>query len=149
MTIKKFQGRTEEEAIERARAQLGTDVVIMNIKEIRPKGILSFLKDFRKTFFAFFHKNTQGKKWQTQQFEKKTEGFAKQRGEKPCKGGAVKEESKGAQKSRVQTQRAKGTGHGKGRETEKRRQAEDKIQDHCNRPMPRCPAQKGKQLIKE
>ena len=45
MTIKKFQGRTEEEAIERARAQLGTDVVIMNIKEIRPKGILSFLKE--------------------------------------------------------------------------------------------------------
>lgn len=45
MTIKKFQGKTEEEAIERARAQMGTDVVIMNIKEIRPKGILSFLKE--------------------------------------------------------------------------------------------------------
>lgn len=45
MTIKKFQGKTEAEAIELARAQMGTDVVIMNIKEIRPKGIFSFLKD--------------------------------------------------------------------------------------------------------
>ena len=59
MTIKKFQGRTEEEAIERARAQLGTDVVIMNIKEIRPKGILSFLKEAEYEVTAAVEKKEQ------------------------------------------------------------------------------------------
>ena len=38
MTIKKFQGRTREEATERAKAELGEDAVIMNVKEIVPKG---------------------------------------------------------------------------------------------------------------
>ena len=36
MTIKKFQGRTEEEAIAKAREEFGTGTVIMNIKEVRP-----------------------------------------------------------------------------------------------------------------
>ena len=40
MTINKFQGKTKEEAIERARAEFGPSAVIMNIKEVRPKGIL-------------------------------------------------------------------------------------------------------------
>lgn len=39
MTIKKFQGRTREEATERAKAELGEDAVIMNVKEIVPKGV--------------------------------------------------------------------------------------------------------------
>lgn len=39
MTINKFQGKTKEEAIEKARKELGQNAVIMNIKEIKPKGI--------------------------------------------------------------------------------------------------------------
>lgn len=40
MTINKFQGKTKEEAIEKAKAAFGPNAVIMNIKEIKPKGFL-------------------------------------------------------------------------------------------------------------
>jgi len=40
MTINKFQGKTKEEAIERARTVFGPNAVIMNIKEVKPKGIM-------------------------------------------------------------------------------------------------------------
>lgn len=48
MTIKKFQGRTKEEAVEKAKAELGEDAVVMNVKEIAPKG---FFKAFKKSSF--------------------------------------------------------------------------------------------------
>ena len=44
MTIKKFQGKTEEEATQKAKEELGTDAVIMNVKEIKPKGIFAVFK---------------------------------------------------------------------------------------------------------
>ena len=44
MTIKKFQGKSKEEAIEKAKADLGEDAVVMNVKEISPKGFFKFLK---------------------------------------------------------------------------------------------------------
>lgn len=40
MTINKFQGKTKEEAIEKAKAEFGPSAVIMNIKEVKPKGIM-------------------------------------------------------------------------------------------------------------
>lgn len=40
MTINKFQGKTKEEAIEKAREEFGPSAVIMNIKEVKPKGFL-------------------------------------------------------------------------------------------------------------
>ena len=48
MTINKFQGTTKEEAIEKAKEQMGNDVVIMNVKEIKPKG---FFKVFKASTF--------------------------------------------------------------------------------------------------
>ena len=42
MTINKFQGKTKEEAIEKAKAEFGPNAVIMNIKEVKRKGILGF-----------------------------------------------------------------------------------------------------------
>lgn len=45
MTINKYQGRTEEEAIRIAKEQLGEDAVIMNVKQIKSKGLFHFLKD--------------------------------------------------------------------------------------------------------
>ncbi len=44
MTIKKFQGKTKEEATEKAREEFGPNAVIMNVKEIKPKGLLSAFK---------------------------------------------------------------------------------------------------------
>ena len=45
MTIKKFQGRTEEEATMKAREEFGANTVIMNVKEIRPKGLFRSFKN--------------------------------------------------------------------------------------------------------
>ena len=44
MTINKFQGKTQEEAIEKAKAEFGPNAVIMNIKEVKPTGFFWFLK---------------------------------------------------------------------------------------------------------
>ncbi len=39
MIIKKFQGKTEEEAISAAKKELGEGIVIMNVKTVKPKGL--------------------------------------------------------------------------------------------------------------
>lgn len=44
MTINKFQGKTKEEAIEKAKQEMGPNAVIMNVKEIRPKGLFAAFK---------------------------------------------------------------------------------------------------------
>lgn len=43
MVIKKFVGKTQEEACEAAKKELGDGIVIMNVKNVKPKGFLSFL----------------------------------------------------------------------------------------------------------
>lgn len=48
MTIKKFQGVTEEEATTQAKMELGEDAVVMNVKEVKPKGLL---KAFKQSVF--------------------------------------------------------------------------------------------------
>ena len=45
MTINKYQGRTQEEAIRIAKEQLGENAVIMNVRPIKSKGLFHFLKD--------------------------------------------------------------------------------------------------------
>ena len=44
MIIKKFQGKTEEEAIAMAKKELGSNVTIMSVKNVKRKGLFSFLK---------------------------------------------------------------------------------------------------------
>ena len=44
MIINKFQGKTESEAIDRAKREMGADVVIMSVKTIRPKGVFRAFK---------------------------------------------------------------------------------------------------------
>ncbi len=44
MTINKFQGKTEEEAVQKAKNEMGDNVVIMNVKEVKPKGIFRAFK---------------------------------------------------------------------------------------------------------
>lgn len=43
MIIKKFQGKTEAEATEIAKRELGNNMVIMNVRNVKRKGIFSFL----------------------------------------------------------------------------------------------------------
>lgn len=47
MIIKRFQAKTEQEAVENAKKELGPGVVIMNVKNVKKKGL-----------FAMFKKNT-------------------------------------------------------------------------------------------
>lgn len=44
MIIKKFTGKTEAEATEAAQKELGSSVVIMSVRQIKPKGILAAFK---------------------------------------------------------------------------------------------------------
>lgn len=44
MIIKKFQGKTKEEALESAKKELGESIVEMNVKTIKAKGVLGILK---------------------------------------------------------------------------------------------------------
>lgn len=44
MIIKRFQAKTENDAVEMAKKELGPNVVIMNVKNIKKKGLFGFLK---------------------------------------------------------------------------------------------------------
>lgn len=44
MIINKFLGKTKEEAIEKAKKELGENAVVMNVKEVKPKGIFAIFK---------------------------------------------------------------------------------------------------------
>lgn len=44
MIIKKFVGKTENEAVEEAKKELGDGLVVMNVKDVKSKGLLSFIK---------------------------------------------------------------------------------------------------------
>lgn len=44
MTIKKYLGKTKEEAIALAKEEMGGSVVIMNVKEVRQKGLMGIFK---------------------------------------------------------------------------------------------------------
>ena len=44
MLIKKFQGATEQEALQLAKQELGKDVIITHIKSIKPKGVYRLFK---------------------------------------------------------------------------------------------------------
>lgn len=45
MTINKYQGKTKEEAIEKAKQELGQNAVVLNVKEIKPKGMFKMFKE--------------------------------------------------------------------------------------------------------
>ncbi len=44
MTINKFQGKTKEEAIQKAKDEFGENAVILNVKEVKPKGMFKAFK---------------------------------------------------------------------------------------------------------
>ncbi len=44
MIIKKFQAKTEDEAVMQARKELGENVVVMNVRMIKPKGLFKWFR---------------------------------------------------------------------------------------------------------
>ncbi|MCI8891089.1 MAG: flagellar biosynthesis protein FlhF [Eubacterium sp.] len=57
MTITKFQGRTESEAIEKAKKEMGPDVVIMSVKTVKPKGVFRAFKGIAYEVTAALEEN--------------------------------------------------------------------------------------------
>lgn len=52
MRVKTFTGKTEEEALLKAKAELGEDAVVLNMKTINKKGAFSFFKNTRVEIMA-------------------------------------------------------------------------------------------------
>ncbi len=44
MKIKKYKGETEQEVIQRAKQELGNDAIVLSVKKITPKGLLSSIR---------------------------------------------------------------------------------------------------------
>ncbi|MBR6258370.1 MAG: flagellar biosynthesis protein FlhF [Lachnospiraceae bacterium] len=44
MVIKKYQAKTEEEAVEAAKKELGDDITVIHSRNVKPKGFFAFLK---------------------------------------------------------------------------------------------------------
>ena len=44
MIIKKFQGKTEDDAVAAAKKELGTGIVVMNVRPVKKRGFLSFFR---------------------------------------------------------------------------------------------------------
>lgn len=61
MTINKFQGKTESEAIEKAKQEMGPDVVIMSVKTVKPKGVFRALKGILYEVTAALEENESDK----------------------------------------------------------------------------------------
>lgn len=61
MTINKFQGKTESEAIEKAKKEMGPDVVIMSVKTVKPKGVFRALKGILYEVTAALEENDSDK----------------------------------------------------------------------------------------
>lgn len=72
MMINKFQGKTKEEAIELAKQEFGSNVVIMNVKEIKPKGLFrAFMSPTYEVTAAMEDRDTYASPHQTMATAKK------------------------------------------------------------------------------
>lgn len=59
MLIKKFEAPTEAEALEKAKAELGKDVIITHIKTIKPKGLVKLFRKASVEVTASVDNNTE------------------------------------------------------------------------------------------
>ena len=60
MIIKKFQGKTEEEAVALARRELGDALVIMNVRSVKKKGLFSIFRSQIKEVTVALEEDAQG-----------------------------------------------------------------------------------------
>ncbi len=61
MRVKTFTGKTEEEALQKAKAELGNEAVVLNIKKINKKGVFSLFKNLRVEITAAIENNQEEK----------------------------------------------------------------------------------------
>lgn len=77
MIIKKYLGKTEAEAVENAKKELGTGIVIMNVKNVKKKGFFSFLQREKVEVTVALEEEGEKQKIQPKQ-QPKTEAAAQQ-----------------------------------------------------------------------
>lgn len=65
MIINKFQGKTESEAVEKAKKEMGPDVVIMSVKTLKPKGVFRAFRGIVYEVTAALEENEADKSSQT------------------------------------------------------------------------------------
>lgn len=82
MTINKFQGKTESEAIEKAKKEMGPDVVIMSVKTVKPKGMFRAFKGIAYEVTAALEENELDK-MSTQAIAEARESQAQLQAQKP------------------------------------------------------------------
>ncbi|MDR1532725.1 MAG: flagellar biosynthesis protein FlhF [Clostridiales bacterium] len=58
MKMKKYEARTEQEAIEKVKNDLGLDALILNIKKVQPRGIFSALRKPHVELVAAYEEKT-------------------------------------------------------------------------------------------
>lgn len=91
MIIKKFVGKTEEDATEQAREELGTGIVVMNVRPVRKVGFWSFLQKPKTEVTVALEEEPDlsdkivRPKRSTITPEEKTEGTAQVKAEDPAK----------------------------------------------------------------
>ena len=83
MIIKKFQAKTEEEAVSAAKREMGENVVIMSTRSLKKKGLLSFLKKPVVEVTVGMEEDTTASANPFADFAKKTTGHAINRGMTP------------------------------------------------------------------
>lgn len=62
MIIKKFAAKTEEDAVTAARQELGNGIVVMNVKNVKPKGFMSFLRSGQVEVTVALEEEREGQK---------------------------------------------------------------------------------------
>ncbi|MCM1159985.1 MAG: flagellar biosynthesis protein FlhF [Roseburia sp.] len=95
MIIKKFLGKTEEEAVENAKKELGTGIVIMNVKNVKKKGFFSLFQ--REKVEVTVALEEEGEKPKVQPKQQPVQEAVAKQAPKPAQAapaeGAIKEDS--------------------------------------------------------
>lgn len=81
MIIKKFLAKTETEAIEMAKSELGSNAIVMNIKKVHPKGLAKFFVKSKVEVTAALDENIV--------YDDTEEGRGKETAKKPETGGKI------------------------------------------------------------
>ena len=58
MIIKKYLAKTEKDAIEKAKEELGSNAIVMNVKKVHPRGVMRIFLRSKVEVTAALDENT-------------------------------------------------------------------------------------------
>ncbi len=86
MIIKKFLGKTEEEAVEAAKKELGNGIVIMNVKTVKQKGLMALFRPKMTEVTVALEEEKDSQRFQRKEKNAGTAGGSVLQGEQPISG---------------------------------------------------------------